>query len=149
MPNGEFDQFKQMSEVWLDMLARMGPLFAQTKIGEPPPEMAKQFRSAVFKSMADQVDEFMRSETFLQGMKEAMDNGLKFHKQYQNALGEFRHATEGVAISDVDALMRMLHQMETRILDRLEDLQERVQHLEGGNNSSPKHAPAADAGRTT
>ena len=122
MSNGDFDQMRQFGQMWLEMLSRSGSLFGQVKLGDPPPEAAKQIRGAVFKSMADQAEQFMRSETFLQGMKQSIDAALNFQKQYQTTLTEFRHSTEGVASADIDATMMMLRQMESRVLDRLEDL---------------------------
>lgn len=128
MPNGEFDQMKQFGQLWLDMLSRSGSMFDQMKPGEPPTEAARQVRGAVFKSMADQTEQFMRSEAFLQGMKQSLDAALTFQKQYQTMFTEFRHSTEGVASADIDAVMVMLRQMESRVLDRLEDLET---HLNG------------------
>ncbi|MGA2442697.1 MAG: hypothetical protein ABSH08_17220 [Tepidisphaeraceae bacterium] len=122
MANGDFDQLKQFGQLWLELLSRSGSLFGQLKPGEPPPEAARQFRATVFKSMADQADQFMRSETFLQAMKQSLDAALNFQKQYQNLLAEFRHSTEGVASTDIDAAMTLLRQMEARVLDRLENL---------------------------
>lgn len=122
MPNGDFDQLRQFGQLWLDVLGRSSSLFGQMKSGEPPPEAARQFRGAVFKSMADQADQFMRSETFLQAMKQSLDAALNFQKQYQRMLTEYRHSTEGVASADIDATMVMLRQFESRVLDRLEDM---------------------------
>jgi hypothetical protein len=129
MSNGDFDQLKQFGQLWLEMLSRSGSLFGQMKPGEPPPEAARQFRGAVFKSMADQADQFMRSETFLQAMKQSLDAALNFQKQYQTMLAEFRHSTEGVASTDIDAAMMLLRQMESRVLDRLENLDTRLRGI--------------------
>jgi len=129
MSNGDFDQMKQFGQLWLEMLSRSGSLFGQMKPGEPPPEAARQFRGAVFKSMADQADQFMRSETFLQAMKQSLDAALNFQKQYQTMLAEFRHSTEGVASTDIDAAMMLLRQMESRVLDRLENLDTRLRGI--------------------
>ncbi|MGD0768782.1 MAG: hypothetical protein ABSB42_11410 [Tepidisphaeraceae bacterium] len=129
MSNGDFDQMKQFGQLWLEMLSRSGSLFGQMKPGEPPPEAARQFRGAVFKSMADQADQFMRSETFLQAMKQSLDAALNFQKQYQTMLTEFRHSTEGVASTDIDAAMTLLRQMESRVLDRLENLDTQLQGI--------------------
>jgi hypothetical protein len=143
MSNGDFDQMKQFGQLWLEMLSRSGSLFAQVKPGEAPPEAARQLRGAVFKSMADQADQFMRSEPFLQGMKQSLDAALTFHKQYQGMFTELRHSTEGVASTDIDAAMAFLRQMESRVLDRLEDLDnqikgvaERLDRLESGAETS-------------
>jgi len=112
MSNGDFDQLRQFGQLWLEMLSRSESLFGQVKPGEPPPEAARQFRGALFKTMADQVEQFMRSETFLQAMKQSLDAALNFQKQYQTMLTEFRHSTEGVASTDIEAGMMMFRKME-------------------------------------
>src|SRR5208282_3343633 len=83
-----------------------------------------------FKTMADQADQFMRSEAFLQSMKQSLDSALNFQKQYQTMLSDWRHSTEGVASSDIDAAMMMLRKMETRVLDRLEDLDKQLRGID-------------------
>jgi hypothetical protein len=129
MPNGEFNQFKQFCESWLDILNRSAAIFGSVNPCEPPTEAARQIRSAVFKSMAEQVDKFMRSETFLQGMKQSLDTALEFQKQCQSVLTEVRHSTQGVATADVNATMMMLRQIESRLIDRLDDLDANVRQL--------------------
>jgi hypothetical protein len=79
--------------------------------------------------MSEQVEQFMRSETFLQGMKQSLDTALEFQKQYQTALTEFRHSTQGVATADVNATMMLLRQIESRLIDRLDDLDTSVRQL--------------------
>ena len=116
--------------------------------GEPPLEIASKFRDAFFNTVSEQVDEFMRSEAYLKAMKQMLDTGLKFQKQYQNAMDEFRHSTGGVAGTDVDAIMRMLHRLETRILDRLEDMESRLGELKGRMDSSGNPMAGSGAGRT-
>jgi hypothetical protein len=129
MPNGEFDPMNQFGQLWLQMLQHSGSMFGNIKPGDAPPEAAKQLRGAMFKSMAEQADQFMRSETFLKGMKESLDAALNFQKQYQSMMTEMRHSTQGVASSDIDGAMVMLRQMETRVLDRLEDLDGRLRQI--------------------
>jgi hypothetical protein len=147
MPEGDFEQMREMYQSWMEMLTRMSGLCAQVKVGDPPTEAARQFRGAFFKTMSDQVEEFLRSEAFLQSIKKSLDSGLKFQKQYQDAMAGFRHATAGVAASDVDAILRTLHQLETRILDRLEDLEARVEKLSVGSNGQSRSQPASAEGR--
>lgn len=129
MSNGDFDQMRQFGQMWLEMLSKSGSLFGQLKPGEPPPEAARQLRGAVFKSMADQAEQFMRSETFLQGMKQSLDAALNFQKQYQATMTEFRHSTEGVASADIEAAMMLIRQMESRVLDRLEDVNAQIKGI--------------------
>jgi len=129
MSNGDFDPIKQFGQLWLEMLSRSGSLLDQVKPGTLPTEAARQVRGAVFKCMADQAEQFMRSETFLQAMKQSMDAALNYQKQTQSMFTELRHYTEGVASADVDAAMMLLRQIESRVLDRLEDLEVQIQAI--------------------
>ena len=149
MSNGDFEQFRQLCEVWLDMAGKMGGLFNQPKIGQPPTEAGRQLRGAVFKTMSEQVEDYLKSETFLEGMKAAMDSGLKFQKQYQGALAEFRHATEGVAATDVDAMIRAVHQVETRILDRLDNIERRLEEMQQRVDGRANEAAGAGERRSS
>ena len=124
MPNNwDFEQAQQMGQFWFDMISKMGSSFTSTGPGAPPPEAARQIRGTVFKAMAEQLDQYMRSETFLQGMKSTLDQTMDFQEKFKTTLTQMRHATEGVAEQDIAAIMTNLRQFESRVLDRLEDLQ--------------------------
>jgi hypothetical protein len=129
MSNGDFDRLKEFCASWLDMLNRSAAIFGSVKPGEPPTEAARQLRGAVFKSMSEQVEQFMRSETFLQGLKQSLDAALEFQKQYQSVLTEFRHSTQGVATADVNATMMLVRQIESRLIDRLDDIESSLRQI--------------------
>jgi len=130
MDQNDFKQAGEMWRLWLETLSRLGGSFASAQPGSPPPEAARQVRGAVLNAVSEQVDQFLRSETFLQWMKEWLDRTIAFQKQTHEIMTQMHHATEGVAVQDVTAIMGVLRQMEDRLLDRLDDLNRRVERLE-------------------
>jgi extradiol dioxygenase family protein len=129
--NFDYNQANQVAQFWLDLMSRMGSMAASVRPGAAPPEATRQMRSAWMSAMAEQVEQFMRSEQFLTGMKQAMDSSLDMHKQYQALLTTLRHQFQGVATQDVDAIMVMLRHMETRVLEKLDGLEARLERLAG------------------
>jgi hypothetical protein len=144
--NWDFEQAQQMGQFWLEMISKMGSTFNGAKPGAPPPEAARQIRGAVFKAMTEQIDQFMRSDVFLQGMKSSLDQTMDFQNQYKTAMTQFRHATEGVAAQDITAVIAHLRQFESRVLDRLEDLQSQMtaisQRLDSRDGGGADKRPA-------
>jgi hypothetical protein len=141
--NFDYNQANQIGQFWLDFFSRMGAMATSVRPGAAPPEASRQMRSAMMNAMAEQFEQFMRSEQFLQAMKQSMDASLDWQKQYQTMLTTMRHQFQGVATQDVDAVMVMLRHMETRVLEKLDametrlgDLAERLDELEG--NPQPK-----------
>ena len=145
--NWDFEQAQQMGQFWLEIFSKMGSTFTGAKPGAPPPEAARQIRGAVFKAMTEQLDQFMRSEGFLQGVKSTLDQTMDFQEQYKTAMTQFRHATEGVAAQDINAIMTNLRQLESRVLDRLEDLQAQMtaisQRLDSQDGTGAGKRPAS------
>jgi hypothetical protein len=142
----DFEQTQQMGQMWLEMISKMGSTFTSAKPGAAPPEAARQIRGAVFKAMSEQMDQFMRTEGFLQGIKSTLDQTMDIQSQYKNAATQFRHATEGVAVQDINAVMTHLRQFESRVLDQLEDLHAQMasisQRLDSQNGAGPGKRPA-------
>ena len=130
------EQMRQMTQLWLDMASKLGGTFANVQPGSPPPDAARQMRGAIFQAMSEQLDQFMRSEAFLEGMKESLNRTIQFQKQTQDVFTRMHHATQGVAVQDISAAMSMLRQMEDRLLDRLDELNGRLQKLEEAHAGS-------------
>lgn len=143
----DFEQAQQMGQLWLEMISKMGSTFTSAKPGAGPPEAARQIRGAVFKAMTEQLDQFMRSAGFLQGIKSTLDQTMEIQSQYKSAATQFRHATEGVAVQDINAVIARLRELESRVLDRLEDLQAQMtsinQRLELQNGAGASKRAAA------
>ncbi len=86
----------------------------------------------------------MRSPQFLESMKQWMDNAVTFRKMTSDFMAKVRNEMQSPSRDDIDTVMLTVRHMETRLLDRLDDLSSRVselnERLAGG--SAPKAATA-------
>jgi hypothetical protein len=87
-----------------------------------PPEMLGQIRAAIFKTLAESWDEFMRSPQFLEGMRQWMENAITFRKTTNEFLGRVRNDLQAPSRNDIDTVMLTVRHLEQRLLDRLDEI---------------------------
>jgi hypothetical protein len=145
-----FDQAQQFAGVWMDYASKMAQAGMMFDPAKAPPEVARQMRSMVFSSMAGYVEEFMRSPQFLEAMKQSIDSAVAFRKQMNDLLTTMQHNVQGVARQDVDSLMVTMRHIETRVLDamdslndRLDAISERLGELENSSESPGTEEPVS------
>src|SRR5215469_11010948 len=95
----------------------------------PPPDAARQMRSALFQAMSQQADQFMRSPQFLEFIKLSLDSSIQSREQLNEFYTRMHHEIQGVARQDIDHILSGIHQSETRIMDRLEEITRRLEDL--------------------
>lgn len=136
--NPSFAGADPFTTFWTDMMGRM----ASAGMTPPSPgrEMADGMRKAFFEVMAEQADQFMRSEPFLAAMKQSMDNSLAWRQQMNEFLTKGLSAAQMPSRSDVEHTGALLRGMEERILRKLDELSERVERLE---QAQGRKAPAS------
>jgi hypothetical protein len=141
--NAMVDGAQMWTRMWMDMATRI----AQSNTGyEPdasPPEAARQARSSLFQAMSQHFEQMMRSPQMLEMMKQSMDMMFSSRKQYNDMLSRIRQEMQGTSRRDIDNLMLSVRHMETRVLDRLEEVSfqleeitRRLDNLEGGHNDN-------------
>lgn len=140
--NAMMDGAQMWTKLWMDMASKMG----QPGCYEPdasPPEAARQARSSMFQAMSQYFEQMMRSPQMLEMMKQSMDMAFASRKQFNDMLNRMRQETQGTSRQDVNNLMLAMRHMETRVLDRLEELAFRLEEisgrlddLEGGHNGN-------------
>ncbi len=144
---GTQDPFTRM---WSDMMGRMAMPGMNGMPGmtppQPTPEMMDQMRKALFSSMTEQAEEYMRSEQFLDSMKKSMDNALAFKQQLNQFLQSGLQTMQMPTRSDSDHMVLLLRGMEERVLGKLEELCERVERLE--QNRSGSDTPVSKSTRS-
>lgn len=126
-PTAGFDAFTRM---WTEFANNMMSAGLSYRPESPPPEMARTMRSAMFQAMSRYAEEFMRSPQFLEFMRQSMDSAILFKKMVNDFLGRAQFEMQGVSRGDMDALVRRLRRLETRIMDRFDELNERLDALE-------------------
>ena len=124
-----FDAAQSMAKIWLDFASKMGTSGAAFSPEAGPPEAARQVRGAVFDSMTQYADQFLRSPQYLELMKQSLDASITFRKQMNDFLTSLHHGAQGIARQDVDSLVLAVRQVERRTLDRLEAVTERLDEI--------------------
>jgi hypothetical protein len=122
------EQWAAFQKIWTDSFTKMMQL-GFTSPEAAPPEFLRQIRGGIFQALSQSWDEFMRSPQFLESMKQWMENAMAFRKMSNDFLTKARHETQAPAREDIDATMQAVHHMETRVLDRMEDLAKQVEAL--------------------
>ena len=127
--NPQFEQAQQLGALWLEMMTKMMSVALTTDAKSPPTDAARHIRDASLGALGQQTDKYMRSPQFLRQMKESLDAQIALRKQLNQFFTEALHSVQGVARQDVDALSLSVRHMETRVLDRIEALCERLEQV--------------------
>lgn len=142
-----FEQAAAFQKVWLETFTKMALPDFSFSPDSTPPEFMRQMRSGIFQALSKSWEEYMRSPQFRDSMKTAMDNAIRFQKMGNDLLTRTHHGLQGTARADVDDLMQAIHHLETRILDRVEEVTTRLDKLEQKLNATGNGAAAKRAAK--
>lgn len=140
---GMSEQWAAMAKFWTDLTSQVATASVQNAF-EPPPEVARRIRDAVFRVMSEYVDGYLRSPQFLESTKQAWDVAYACRRQANDAMTATRHDFQGTAKEDVDTLLRSVKHLETRLLDRMEEIQDQLEAIRRDipeSKRGPKEAP--------
>src|SRR5437762_1692097 len=112
-----FEQSQRMWRMWLDYATKMTCAGTSFDPDAEPSEAGKQVRSAIFQSMAQSTEQFMRSPQFLAMMRDWLGASINFRKQLNSFFTSAHHSTEGVAQQDIETLLLSLRHLETRLVE--------------------------------
>ena len=135
-----------VSQFWADMMAKMSAAGAQAQAASQE-EMGKQMRQAFFDAWAKACEEFLRSDLFLDGMKKGMEGALAFKQQMDEMVRKAMGESPLPSREDTESIIQAVRRMEERVLDRLEDLSERVEALEDHVGAKPAARADKPAGK--
>ncbi|MCB9852911.1 MAG: hypothetical protein H6819_07435 [Phycisphaerales bacterium] len=157
-PDASTNPADQFTKFWTDMMAQMGQAAAQGGMPgassngrESAPaytDAAKSMQRAFFDSMARYFDEFMRSEQFLEHMKQTMDQSIAMKKMMDDFLIKAQTSLQAPVRGDVEDLAHLLRGIEERLFDRLDKLEEKVAAVEERHGTG-RDARASEASRPT
>ncbi len=148
---------EQISRFWTDMMAQMGQAAAHagmpggaTNGRQPAPaydDAAKSMQRAFFDAMAKYFDEFMRSEQFLEHMKQTMDQSIAMKKMMDDFLIKTQTTMQSPVRGDVEDLAHLLRGIEERLFDRIDRLENKVAAVEDRQGAG-RDAKASGASRS-
>jgi len=145
--NETFNPSQKFLEFWADVAAKVAAAGAAGNGSTPPMQAARDVRGAVFDAMSQYADQFMRSPQFLEFARHSLDGSLQFREQANDFLTKLRHELQGVAKQDVESVLAAVHQMERRVMDRLDEIEKKLSGL-GGNTARTTERAAPASART-
>lgn len=123
------EQWAAFQKIWGETFSKLMQLGFTFSPESAPPEFMRQMRSGIFQALAQSWEHFLRSPQFMEGMKQHMDNAIAFRKMSSEFFTKMRHETQSTSKDDIDAIMLTVRHMETRVLDRVERLTARIDHI--------------------
>lgn len=148
--NQAAEQWAAFQEIWGETFSKLMQLGFTFSPESAPPEFMRQMRSGIFQALGQSWEHFLRSPQFMEGMKQHMDNALAFRKMSSDFFTKAHHETQSTSRADIDAVMLAVRHMETRVLNRVEKLAEKIDKANSQHNGSqPKASAAAKPKRKT
>ncbi len=143
--NDEQDSASQTAEQWAAFQKIWGETFSKLMQAgftyspdAAPPEFMRQMRTGIFQALGQSWEHFLRSPQFMEGMKQHMDNAMAFRKMSSDFFTKVRHETQTPSRDDIDAVMLAVRHMETRVLDRVEELAAQIEEVSKRSNGAPR-----------
>lgn len=141
--NQTAEQWAAFQQIWGETFSKLMQLGFTFSPESAPPEFMRQVRSGIFQALGQSWEHFLRSPQFMEGMKQHMDNAIAFRKMSSDFFSKVRHETQSTSRDDIDAVILAVRHMETRILDRVEELAARIDKPKKQPNGSKIKAAAA------
>lgn len=146
------EQAAAFQKIWVESMSKIMQTAFTFGPNSPPPDLLRQIRSGIFEALAQSWDEFMRSPQFLESMKQWMDSAINFRKMTNDFMAKVRNEMQAPSRDDIDTVMLNVRHMENRLLDRMEELTNKITELNNrldGKASRPaaKTGTAPDASR--
>ena len=126
---GGQNPMEAMTSFWTEMFSKLTPQPPQGMTAVQP-EFIKQMQQSFFDTMGRSFSEFMRSEQFLQMMKQSMDNALLFRQQMNKFLTSTAHGMGATTLEDTNNVVQAIHNVEDRMNEKLAALGTRLEGLE-------------------
>lgn len=140
-------QWEAFQKIWGETFSKLMQLGFTFSPDSAPPEFIRQMRTGIFQALAQSWEHFLRSPQFMEGMKHWMDNALAFRKLSSDFFNKVRQETQTTSREDIDAVMLAMRHLETRVLDRVEELAAQVEEVKKCFKGASRRAPPASPTR--
>jgi hypothetical protein len=116
-------------KIWFESVSKtMQAAFASSP-DSAPPELLRQIRNGILQALAEAWNEYLRSPQFQDSMKGWMDAAVDFRRMSNDFMAKARKEMQAPSSGDIDAVLLAVRHVETRLLDRMEELSREVQAL--------------------
>jgi hypothetical protein len=141
------EQIAAFQKIWTESYTQLMRTAFTAAPHSAPPEILRQIRSGILKSLAESWEEFLRSPQFLDGMRQWMDSAISFRKMSNDWMARVRNELQAPSREDIDTIMLSVRHMEQRLLNRMEELAKRIEASNGQTAESRSRAGVSKTGR--
>ena len=141
------EQWAAFQKIWGETFSKLMQLGFTCSPESAPPEFIRQMRTGIFEALGQSWEHFLRSPQFMEGMKQWMDNAMAFRKMSSDFFTKVRHETQSTSRDDIDSIMLAVRHMETRILDRVEELASQIDEVSKRSDATGQGAAAKNPPR--
>lgn len=127
------EQGAAFQKIWLDSMSRLMQAAFTFSPNATPPELMREIRNGILKALGETWNEFLRSPQFQESMKQCMDNAVAFRKLTNEYMSKVHKEMQTPSRDDIDAVQLNVRHLETRVLDRLEELAKQIEGLKQRN----------------
>ena len=119
----------EWAKAWADMFSRFAEATGPPGLNGLTPEIALEARTAQLKWWSDYFNRLMRSQGFLDTMKDSMAAASQSRKAANDFLGEVHHTLQEATREDIDHLSRSLRHQQREVGAALRDIRRRLARL--------------------
>lgn len=116
---------------WSEFLSKSVPPGASPI--SPPTDFAERMRKSFFEALTKYFEEYLRSEAFLNSMKQSMDHALAWQQALNQYMQKSLSAAQSPTRADADHVVLLIRGMEDRVMARLDEVTQRIEKLEKSN----------------
>lgn len=130
------EQGAAFQKIWLESMSKLMQASFTFSPDSAPPELLREIRNGVLKALGESWNDYLRSPQFQESMKQCLDNAVAFRKQTNDFMAKVHKEMQTPSRDDIDTVMLAVRHMETRILDRLEEVTKQVEALKQRNRGT-------------
>lgn len=119
------------ANAWFDLWWKMLSAGLSASPGATPLEAAREVRSATLDAWGQAWERFLRSNEFLEAMKQAVGANVQFRRQLNDFFAQVHHEFQGPNQQDFDYLAGVLKRIERSVQDGFDRLERRIDELSG------------------
>lgn len=124
--NMVFEQAAAFQKLWMDSCAKMAGAWSEYSPGSPPVEEVRKVRTGILKGLAEAWEEYMRTPQFMEAMKATLNGMLELRRLSRDGMNRLHEQFEIPTKEDIDGVLLAIRHIERRVLDRIEDIDERL-----------------------
>lgn len=117
-----------LGRMWMEYMANMAKGAAGMPPMTPPsgvtPDALREMRAAMLKSVSDYLDQFMRTQPFLDWMQKTMASSVDLRKQMNDFFAWLQNEWQGASRQDIDRLAAENRRMNSGINEGFERVEE-------------------------